>query len=93
MNFQHTPNNNIRINNGDNSYFDSLVNFQIDYEGDYSGLPEGYREAQVDGERASIYTANSQEPMPEAMLSEVTAIIAALDAIIANQQSREAALE
>ncbi len=91
LNFHHTPSGNIRLNWDEQSYFDSLDNFLLDYEGDYSVLPEGYREAQVEGERRAIYTSDSQEPMPDAMYSEILLILDAVETIIANKAAREAA--
>lgn len=90
MNFHHSPNNTISLSYGGESYFDSLDNFLLDYAGDYSGLPEGYREAQVEGERRAIYTANSQEPMPEPLASEISVILENLESIIANKAIRTA---
>jgi hypothetical protein len=90
LDFHHNPDNLIRLNVEGQEYFDSLENFLLDWP-DYSGVPDGYIEAQKEGVRYSVYTEYDQYPMPQAFKDEVDDILENIETIIANKEAREAA--
>jgi hypothetical protein len=90
LDFHHNPDNLIRLNVEGQEYFDSLENFLLDWPG-YSGLPDGYIEAQKQGIRYSVYTESDQLAMPQAFKDEIDTILENIETIITNKEVREAA--
>jgi hypothetical protein len=88
MQYHRHPDNLIFIRGGEETYCDTLANFEIDYGGPAPGLPEGFNEQFYEpGTRHFFANGNEALPLPLEWV-EGDLIISALPALLDIQARR-----